>query len=355
MPRQRKPGLLEHLAIDHQMLNLIAGLDEFKGRWEGLSRELSPAQLAELGNRATVESVGSSTRMDGVRMTDGDIDRFLFGADPGLPSTRDERAVAGYAEALEMVYDAVRSETLGTGFIRRLHGALMWYSDAGADRRGEYRSQAVEVQAYDAGGRPSGPIFEAPPPQRLGALMEDLVRWTRRALDSGEYHPLLVTASFMVYFLVAHPFGEGSGRLSRLLATWMLMRCGYVHVPYGSLERVLEETRGRYHRTLGRAARHLMSEDSDPGEWMVFFLRALAGQRDELVRRVERLMRLSRIPELSVRLLDLARRSTRLTMADAVDSTGANRNTIKVHLRQLVKQGRLVRHGSGRGTWYTIG
>jgi Fic family protein len=152
---------------------------------------------------------------------------------------------------------------------------------------------------------------------------------------------------------VIHPFNEGSGLLTRLLATWMLVRSGYSYMPYASIERVMEESRASHHRALSRAAALLAGDASGLREWVVFLLRALAAQRDELIRRLDHQHRRTRLPELSVHLIDLARGNGRLTMARAVEETGANRNTIKVHLRQLVAQGRLVRHGGGRGTWYT--
>jgi len=339
--------------LDHEILNLVAPLDEFKGRWHSVARQVPDRQLATLASRATVESVGSSTRMDGARMPDPEVDRFLFGPDPRPPTTADERAAAGYAEALEMVYDAVGGETLDTDFVRRLHGAVTWYSDTAGAERWEYRKASLRVRAYDAGGRPAGTLFNASPPARIRTQMEDLVRWGSRYLDSDEFHPLLVAASFMARLSIIHPFTEASGRLARLLATWMLMRSGYSHLPYASFERVLEERRSSHHRVLGRAVRTGENGRTGLGEWVVFFLRSLTAQRDELLRRIEGQHRKTRLPELSVKLIDLAREVGRLTMSHALDQTGANRNTIKVHLRQLVAQGRLLRHGGGRGTWYT--
>jgi Fic family protein len=353
LPRPKRIDFLEPLALDHAILNLAAGLDEFKGGWHSIASQMPDTQLATLGGQATVESVGSSTRMDGARMSDPEVDRFLFGPDPRPPVSRDERAVAGYAEALEMVYDAVAGEELDTEFVRRLHGVITWYSDTAGAERWEYRTKKVRVRAHDAAGRTAGALFEASEPGRIRPLMDELVRWSVRALGSGQYHPLLVTAVFTAQLRLIHPFTEGSGRLARLLATWMLVRSGYTHLPYSSLERILEQRRAQHHRALSGAAGLLKGDVTGLSAWVVFFLESLATQRDELLRRLDHQHRQTRLPELSVKLVDLARDGGRLTMARAIEHTGANRNTIKVHLRQLVAQGRLVRHGGGRGTWYT--
>jgi len=354
LTRPRRGNPLHSFHVDHQILTLVAGMDEFKGRWPGIARAIPEEHLAALGVRATVESVGSSTRMEGSRMTDAEVDRFLFGPDPRHPSTQDERSVAGYAEALEMIYDAVGGGGLDTEFIRKLHGIVTWYSDTAGAERHAYRKEPLRVRTFDAGGRAAGTLFEAAPPARLNAFMEDLVHWASGALESGEYHPMLVTAATNVHFRVIHPYSAGSGRLARLLATWMLMRSGYTYMPYSSLERVLEERRGEQNRMLERAARILEGDTSGVRDWIVFFLTSLAAQRDQLLRLLDGHHRRARVPELSLRLLDAAREGGRLTMSAAVEKTGANRNTIKVHLRQLVARGRLVRHGAGRGTWYTL-
>lgn len=184
-------------------------------------------------------------------------------------------------------------------------------------------------------------------------MVEDLVQWTSRALQTGEYHPLLVTASFVAQLHLIHPFKEGNGRLCRLLGTWMLMHAGYSYMPFLSMERILEESRSRYYRALTLASGLLVDDPAGLADWIQFFLKALTAHRDELSRKISREKRHETLPELSSRLMVLARQTGRLTMTEAVDSTQANRNTIKVHLRRLVSMGVLVRHGGGRGTWYS--
>lgn len=342
------------MTLDHATLMLVADLEHFRGRWTSLARELPPARVSELGERATVESVGSSTRMDGARLTDGQVRSFLFGADPRPPATRDEQAVAGYADALEMVYDAVGGTALDTDFIRQLHGVVTWYSGTAGSRRGEYRRHAQHVPVFDAGGRPAGTLFAGVTPERIPGMMEELVRWTGSALESGEYHPLLVIAAFVAQLHVIHPFADGSGRLSRLLCTWMLVRAGYTYLPIVSLERVLEESRVRCYRALGMVGDLFEGGPGGIGEWTRFFLLTLRAHRDELKRLIDKERRVETLPELSSELVTLVRESGRLTMSEAIARTGANRNTIKVHLRRLVQAGRLVRRGAGRGTWYTL-
>lgn len=95
-------------------------------------------------------------------------------------------------------------------------------------------------------------------------------------------------------------------------------------------------------------------QDGCLGEWLLFFLRCLLKQKDVLARKMERERLMAARPPLSEQLLQLIREHGRLTMTAAVKLTGANRNTIKVHLRQLVESGELRLQGQGRGSWYEL-
>jgi len=66
--------------------------------------------------------------------------------------------------------------------------------------------------------------------------MQELVEWTNAALDARELHPLFIIGMFTVSILAIHPFQDGNGRLSRILTTLLLLRCGYAYTPYSSLK-----------------------------------------------------------------------------------------------------------------------
>jgi hypothetical protein len=85
---------LGSITIDPIMLNLVAELDEFKGRWEMLGR-LAPDKLQSLRRIATIESVGSSTRIEGARLSDHEVEALLANLDINSFRSRDEEEVAG--------------------------------------------------------------------------------------------------------------------------------------------------------------------------------------------------------------------------------------------------------------------
>ncbi len=343
----------KNLTITPQLVKLIAEIDEFKGRWQALGK-LAPERLSALRRVATIESVGSSTRIEGAKLTDEEVDRLLSGIDIRSFRSRDEQEVAGYAEVMDLVFEAWSDLTLTENHLKQLHGILLKNVEKDERHRGHYKKLSNNVEAFDDSGKSVGIIFETATPFDTPRLMEALVRWTRDALKASEHHSLLVIATFIVRFLAVHPFQNGNGRLSRVLTTLLLLRAGYGYVPYSSLERIIEENKDQYYRALRKAQATLDKNEKNLGVWLEFFLRCLVQQKDVLARKIERERLVAPMPALDEKLLLLAREQGRLTTALAVRLSGANRNTVKMHLRQLVARGHLVMHGRGKGAWYEL-
>ena len=342
------------LAITPEILALIAEIDEFKGAWRAIGR-IAPERLASLRRVATIESIGSSTRIEGAKLTDREVERLLSNIEIKSFGSRDEEEVAGYADAMETVFAHWEQVTLTENHIRQLHRDLLKYSGKDERHRGEYKTLSNSVEAFGPDGKSLGVVFETASPFDTPRLMAELVRWTRVSLRDAKLHPLLVTAIFVVVFLEIHPFQDGNGRLSRILTTLLLLQGGYAYVPYSSLESVIEQSKEGYYLALRRTQGTIRTDQPDWQPWVVFFLKALRQQKERLNKRIEReRLVLGDLPELSVRLLELAREHGRLTVADAAKLTGTSRNTIKDHIKVLVEAGHLARHGAGRGTWYSL-
>jgi Fic family protein len=87
-------------------------------------------------------------------------------------------------------------------------------------------------------------------------------------------------------------------------------------------------------------------------EWLRFFLRSLRHQVAALEKKSKDEEKLGTLAPLSADLLGFARDRGTLTIRDAVSLTDANRNTIKLHVRNLVNRGLLRQEGKGKGTRY---
>jgi Fic family protein len=344
---------LRNLVLTSDLLRLVGELDEFKGAWKAFGN-LAPDRLATLRHVTTVESVGASTRIEGAKLTDREIDLLLSNLDLGSFRTRDEQEVAGYAEATKLVFDSWSDIPLSENHIKQLHGILLKHSPRDEHHRGEYKKLPNNVEAFDQHGRSVGVIFETAAPFDTPRLMEELVNWTVRELGGSKNHPLLVIAAFIVRFLAIHPFQDGNGRLARVLTNLALLRAGYSYVPYSSLERVIEENREQYYRALRSAQGTLDKDESNLVDWIRFFLLCLQDQKNSLAEKVKRERLMTSLSAVDEQLLQIARQHGRVTLASALALTKGNRNTLKLHLRLLVQAGHLKRLGRGRSSWYEM-
>lgn len=341
-------------AISTNVLRLIGALDEFKGAWRAIGR-IAPDRLTALKRVATIESVASSTRIEGAKLTDREVEQLLSNLDIKTFATRDEQEVAGYAAVSEAAFNYWQDLTLSENHIRQLHRDLLQYSAKDKRHRGEYKTLRNDVVAFDASGKEVGVVFETASPFDTPRMMADLVRWASDALREGKLHPLIVIAIFIVTFLAIHPFQDGNGRLSRVLTTLLLLRAGYAYVPYSSLESVIEQSKEKYYLALRQTQGTIRTDKPDWLPWLEFFLGALTEQKARLERKLEKeRMILGELPELSVQILELAREHGRVTVSDVVKATKASRNTIKYHVSALVDDGHLALQGAGRGTYYTL-
>jgi Fic family protein len=346
--------LANTLQITTETLNLIAELDEFKGAWRALGT-LAPERLSALRRVATIESIGSSTRIEGSNLSDREVERLISNLEIKSFRTRDEQEVAGYAETMELIFRSWGEIALTENHIRQLHRDLLKYSEKDAHHRGNLKTQPNNVAAFDDQGNQVGIVFETATPFDTPRRMSELVEWTQEAFSSRQLHPLLITAIFTVVVLEIHPFQDGNGRLSRVLTTLLLLRAGYSWVPYSSLESVIEQNKEGYYLALRQTQVTIRSDVPNWHPWVLFFLRALQQQMRRLARKVEReRIVLAALPELAVRIVEFAREHGRVTISDIVKLTGTSRNTLKQHFRRLVAEGHLALHGSGRGAWYAL-
>ena len=337
--------------LTNEIVNLITEIDEFKGQWKAL-KTLSPETLRQLRRIATIESVGSSTRIEGAKLSDKEVAALLSGLRQESFRNRDEEEVAGYAAVMDVVFESWDSIPISENYIRQLHGMLLQYSSKDERHRGDYKKTANNV---DETGKQVGIVFETASPFDTPFEMEKLVKWLNEAKEEKVLHPLLIAGVFIVWFLAIHPFQDGNGRLSRVLTTLMLLRFGYSYVPYSSLESIVEDNKNGYYTALRKTQQSLKNDSPDWEPWVVFFLRCLVRQKEKLERKIE--AEAKQLPELSglaVEIVNLLAEVSSVTISTIVESTGANRNTVKSTLSSLVERRVIFQKGKGRGVYYTL-
>lgn len=342
------------LQITPEVLKLITRIDEFKGAWRAMGT-LAPDRLSALRRVATIESIGSSTRIEGSKLSDREVERLLSNLVIQTFETRDEQEVAGYAELMDLVFGSWQDIPFNENHIKQLHQILLRHSKKDAWHRGHYKTNSNSVAAFDEKGMQIGIVFDTATPFDTPRRMKELIDWVNQEREKAQLHPLLVISVFTVVFLEIHPFQDGNGRLSRVLTTLLLLQTGYAHVPYSSLESVIELNKETYYLALRQTQGTIRSVAPNWQPWLVFFLRSLAEQVRRLEKKVEReKIVLATLPDLSLKIVEFAREHGRVTMADSIKLTGSNRNTLKQHFRNLVQQGYLRVRGQGRGAWYEL-
>ncbi|MFU8815622.1 MAG: Fic family protein [Pseudomonadales bacterium] len=342
------------LQITPEILSLIAGIDEFKGAWRALG-SLAPDRLAALRRVAIIESIGSSTRIEGSKLSDREVEQLLSNLEVMRFATRDEQEVAGYAELMSLVGSDWQDIPFTENHIKQLHQILLRYSEKDAWHRGRYKTNSNSVAAFDQNGAQIGIVFQTASPFDTPRRMTELVAWVNQERESARLHPLLIIALCVVVFLEIHPFQDGNGRLSRVLTTLLLLQAGYAYVPYSSLESVVEQSKETYYLALRQTQGAIRTETPNWQPWLTFFLRSLAEQVRRLEKKVEReKIVLAEMPELQLQIVEFAREHGRITIGETIKLTGASRNTLKQHFRSLVERGTLNQHGSGRGVWYDL-
>jgi Fic family protein len=346
--------LLDSLRITPEMLNLISEVDEFKGVWKEM-RRLTPERLSILKHVATIESIGSSTRIEGAKLLDSQIEALLSRVNTQTFQTRDEQEVAGYAFVCEKICDFYESMPLTENTIKELHQWLLQYAHKDDRHRGEYKKIPIRIEAFDPMGQSMGG-GETTSPLETPIKMQKLILWANDAFEKKMIHPLIVIGIFIVVFLAIHPFQNGNGRLSRLLTTLLMLKSGYLYAPYSSLESIIEMNKEGYYLTLQKTQKSWQKHEPDWAPWLLFFFHSLQRQKRHLETKLEReKVLVKKLSVLSQNILELLQSHGRLSISEIAALTQANRNTLKKTLARLVRDQSILRHGVGKVSWYSPG
>ncbi|MBK8245825.1 MAG: Fic family protein [Gemmatimonadetes bacterium] len=333
-----------------ELTRLVGELDHFRGHWRKL-QELRAERLAQLRHVSTVESTGSSTRIEGAGLTDAEVAQVLGGLRVDSFRQRDEEEVRGYGELLTTIFESHDSIPLTENHLRQLHGLLLKYSSRDERHRGEYKTLPNDVVLKD-GDRVVEVLFETATPFATPRLMSELVDATNAALDDRTLHSLVVIARFVVDFLAIHPFQDGNGRLARAVTVLLLLRAGYDYVPYASLERVIEENKQAYYAALRESQIAMRADPAAFGTWLLFFLGALRAQQRALEAKLQIERDLAELSSLQQRIAALIVERGRATSTEIADALGETSRVIRYHLDMLTERHVIEPRGEKRGRYY---
>lgn len=267
-------------ATNQRIIQLIGYIDGFKGKWN-IAEKQENRYLKELRKIATIESIGSSTRIEGATLTNKEVKELLNDIKIAKLKSRDEQEVIGYFEVLELIYDNYSDIKLSESYIKQLHQILLKYSNKDERHRGTYKFLSNKVIAsYPTGEQRT--IFATTEPALVGGEMQKLVEWTNERLEQKNIHQLIVIGSFIYDFLSIHPFQDGNGRLSRLLTTLCLLQNNYTFIKYISFENHIEQNKKAYYEVLMSGQKNRGTDQERINQWLIFFLESLKTLTEKL-------------------------------------------------------------------------
>ncbi len=337
--------------IPSEVLSKIARIDEIKGRWiSGL--QINPQTLGRLKRSVLVTSTGASTRIEGAKLTDKEIEKLIQGVTTKKFTDRDSQEVQGYYELLHNVFDSWRSIKFSESTVKHFHNQLLKYVEKDQRHRGNYKKTESTVRMFDQNGESIAVVFEPTKAYLTPKEMQELMDWTAEALEEKRYHPLLTIGNFLVEFLRIHPFQDGNGRVSRILTNLLLLKEGYTYIPYVSHEKLVEDNKNKYYLALIKSQKTLGKRTEDVFPWLSFFLDILLKQSEMAIKLMESEDVEKLLSPKQLEVWNYLQKIPEATPLEICRETGIVKPTLLQSLNRLVTLRKIERIGMGRGTRY---
>jgi Fic family protein len=336
------------LAPDWKLINQLSLIDRFGGSWAAIERREGQT-LKQLKSIATVRSVGASTRIEGSKMTDDEVEALIKNLEISKLEERDQQEVAGYFEILDLISESFRDIEISESSLKHLHNLLMKYSEKDAWHKGNYKQVSNEVEATNPDGSKYTIFKTTEPGLATEDAMRSLVEWYK---TDTEAHPLVRAATFVYEFLSIHPFQDGNGRISRLLATLLLLKDGYSWIEYVSFEHEIENRKSEYYRVLMTCQRQRPGEDVH--DWILFFLDCLANIQGLLMKKLDTQNVAARMTPRERKIYQFIDNHPGAKSGEIAEKLDIPLPTIKRLLSDMVTSKLLQKHGTGAGTNYSV-
>ncbi len=336
---------------DQHIWALIAEIDGIRGEFKAGLR-MSPQAITSLKRSVLVTSAGASTRIEGSKLSDEEVEKVMQGLTASKLAERDYQEVQGYLETLQNVFDSYQTLPLREGVISSLHNELLKYSDKDKLHKGGYKKTENTVGILGPDGKVAKIIFDPTPAWLAPAEMAELVDWTYDALEKNRFHPLLVIANFLVEFLKIHPFEDGNGRLSRILTNLLLLRSGYQFMQYVSHEQIVERRKDEYYLALRKAQETFKTDKDTIAPWLNFFLSVVKEQATKALMYLEEEHIEDTLSPKQYEVWKFISSVGEANLSEIEKGTNIVRGTVRQSIERLLELGKIKRMGRGRGTRY---
>jgi len=336
------------LKIDWELISLISQIDRFDASWSSIEKKEGQS-LRQLKSIATVRSVGASTRIEGSKLSNEEVEVLLQNIDITKLADRDSQEVVGYYEALDTICNSSESIPITESSLKNLHKVLLRYSEKDLWHRGDYKQHSNAVEASLPDGTRQIIFQTTEPGFATQDAMRNLIEWYEADLNT---HPLVKCALFVYDFVSIHPFQDGNGRLSRLLATLLLLKSNYHWIQYVSFEHEIESRKNEYYGVLRGCQAQRPNEDVT--DWVRFFFDALGNIQKHLLLKLESKGVETRLSPREKSILTFIGHNAGCKSGDIAKKLGIPSPTVKRILPQLINLNLIEKFGTGPATNYSL-
>ena len=314
----------------------------------GNNRKKEGQSLKQLKSIATVRSVGASTRIEGSKMSDEEVNVLLQAIDITKLEDRDSQEVVGYFNTLDIISDSFSNIEITESSIKNLHNILMKFSQKDEWHKGEYKQHSNAVEANFGDGTKQI-IFET---TEAGIAtenaMRNLIEWYKA---DNVTHQLVKCAAFTYEFLSIHPFQDGNGRLSRLISSLLLLKNGYNWIQYVSFEHEIENRKAEYYRVLRNCQSQRPNENVS--EWNSFYFDALKNIQEQLIQKLNFNNTSTQLSQREKLILTFIENNAGCKSGEISKKLAVPSPTVKRLLSELIEKKLIEKNGIGPSTNYT--
>ena len=330
---------------DSEVLSLIAAIYKYVGKQE-LYLKQRPDELEKLVEIAKIQSTESSNAIEGIVTTNTRIKQLV--EESTTPKNRDEEEIAGYRDVLNIIHESFDAIPITKNYILQLHKIL--YSHMNNPIAGQTKT----VQNYISATYPDGhtEVFFTPmAPFETPEALEKICEEYNRVIGNLEVEPLIAIPVFIHDFLCIHPFNDGTGRMSRLLTMLLLYRSGFYVGKYISLEAKIAKNKDLYYEALGKAQNGWHEGEEDVVPFIKYLLGTILAAYKDFEDRFEIIG--EKLPALEMVRKATKNKIGKFSKQDIRElCPSLSISSIEGSLRTLVKEGELMRGGSGKATYY---
>ncbi len=330
---------------------MITKIEELKGQWI-VGARLSPQMLGRLKRLVLVTSTGASTRIEGAKLSDEDIEKLMRGVSMQKFADRDKQEVKGYYELLQNIFDSWKHIRFSESTIKHFHKELLKYVQKDRLHRGEYKKTENKVQMIDAEGKSVGILFDTTPVYLTPKEIQELIEAAQNALKESKYPPLLIIGNFLVEFLKIHPFQDGNGRISRILTNLLLLQAGYQYMPYVSHEKLVEDNKADYYMALRKSQKTFGTPKPNIVSWLDFFLSVVYKQSQLAVELLSKENIEKLLSPKQIAVWEYLQTVVEASPKDISQNTKVGLPTVAQALGRLIRLKKVERIGLGRSTRY---